>query len=438
MTIPMNYYSTNQQVTPVSFNEAVISGLAPDKGLFMPEQIPVLPQTFIDHLPDLSLTEIALEVARPFVGSEIPDKDLQAIIAQALNFEIPLVELREDLHILELFHGPTLAFKDVGARFMSRVMAYFLKNVGQKVYVLVATSGDTGSAVAQGFYKVPGIDVVILYPSGKVSKVQEVQFTTLGENVTSLEVNGTFDDCQRLVKTAFADASLRNKLYLTSANSINIARLLPQSFYYFFAYAQLRRKYQGPVVFSVPSGNYGNLTAGLFAQRMGLPVHRFIAASNSNDTVPLYLQNGTYLPKPSVATISNAMDVGDPSNFARMSDLFGNSLDAMQAKISGYSLNDSETRKAMKEMQEKYHYTIDPHGAVAYKAFETYKANGGVGHGIILATAHPAKFGDVVKSAIGHSPEIPAQLSSLLNKPKKSVPMNNAYESLKDFLLTSL
>ncbi|QHT71008.1 threonine synthase [Rhodocytophaga rosea] len=433
----MNYYSTNKQIAPVSFNEAVISGLAPDKGLFMPEQIPVLSQSFIQSLPDLSFVEIATEVASHFIGQEIPEKDLQTLIADAFNFDIPLVELREDLHILELFHGPTLAFKDVGARFMSRIMAYFLRNVGQKVYVLVATSGDTGSAVAQGFYKVPGIDVVILYPSGKVSKVQEVQFTTLGENITALEVNGTFDDCQRLVKTAFADVNLRNKLYLTSANSINIARLLPQSFYYFYAYAQLRRKYKGPVVFSVPSGNYGNLTAGLFAQRMGLPVHHFIAASNSNDTVPLYLQKGTYLPKPSVATISNAMDVGDPSNFARMSDLFGNSLPSMQQQISGYSLSDAETRNAMKEMRDKFQYTIDPHGAVAYKAFETYKANGGEGHGIILATAHPAKFGDVVESAIGKQPILPEQLATLLNKPKKSIPMSNSFEGLKEFLMSN-
>lgn len=431
----MNYYSTNQQTNPVSFNEAVISGLAKDKGLFMPDHIPALPNSFINRLPDLSLLEIATEIALPFIGQEIPEEDLRAIIAEALDFEIPLIKLREDLYILELFHGPTLAFKDVGARFMSRIMSYFLRNVQQKVYVLVATSGDTGSAVAQGFYKVPGIDVVILYPSGKVSKVQEVQFTTLGENITSLEIDGTFDDCQRLVKMAFADASLREKLYLTSANSINIARLLPQSFYYFYAYAQLRRTYSGPVVFSVPSGNYGNLTAGLFAQRMGLPVHRFIAASNANDTVPLYLQNGKYFPKPSVATISNAMDVGDPSNFARMSVLFEDSLSLMQKHVTGYSLNDMETSQAMKEMQDAYNYTIDPHGAVAYKAFETYKASQGQGHGIILATAHPAKFGDVVENATGRTPHIPEQLATLLYKPKQSLRLANTYEGLKHFLL---
>jgi threonine synthase len=405
----------------------------------MPDHIPVLPESFFQKLPFLTLPEIAKQVARHFVGNEISEQALDAIIEDALNFEIPLVELREDLHILELFHGPTLAFKDVGARFMSRIMAYFLKDVGQKVYVLVATSGDTGSAVAQGFYKVPGVEVVILYPSGKVSKVQEMQFCTLGENITTLEVKGTFDDCQRLVKTAFSDTQLREQLYLTSANSINIARLLPQSFYYFYAYAQLRRKYAGPVIFSVPSGNYGNLTAGLFAQRMGLPVQHFIAASNANDTVPLYLQNGTYLPKPSVTTISNAMDVGDPSNFARMSVLFEHSLALMQAQISGYSLNDAETRRAMQEIKNNYNYLIDPHGGVAYSAFEAYKQRYGTNaHGIILATAHPAKFGEVVENALGITPPIPKQLAVCLTKSKKSFPLEANYGSLKQLLLNRM
>jgi threonine synthase len=435
----MQYYSTNLQTPPSSFQEAVIAGLAKDKGLFMPENIPVLPESFFQALPQMSLPQIAKEVARPFVGDEIIKEDLSLIVEEALNFDIPLVQLDENLHILELFHGPTAAFKDVGARFMSRVMAHFLGDIGKKVYVLVATSGDTGSAVAQGFYKIPGIDVVILYPSGKVSKVQEMQFCTLGENITALEVDGTFDDCQRLVKTAFADEQLREKLYLTSANSINIARLLPQSFYYFYAYAQLRRKSAEPIVFSVPSGNYGNLTAGLFAWQMGLPVHRFIAASNANDTVPLYLNGNQYSPKPSVATISNAMDVGDPSNFARMRALYDDSLQKMQSTISGYSLTDAETRDAMQEVYERYHYIIDPHGAVAYKAFTTYQQQEPHGvQGIILGTAHPAKFGEVVKHALQQEPPIPQQLADCLNREKKSIPMKADSESLKNFLLNSM
>jgi threonine synthase len=346
------------------------------------------------------------------------------------------VQLDANLHVLELFHGPTAAFKDVGARFMSRVMAHLLREVEKKVYVLVATSGDTGSAVAQGFYKVPGIHVVILYPSGKVSKVQEMQFCTLGENITALEVEGTFDDCQRLVKTAFANPELREKLYLTSANSINIARLLPQSFYYFYAYAQIRRKSSEPVVFSVPSGNYGNLTAGLFAWQMGLPVHRFIAASNANDTVPLYLNGNSYLPKPSVATISNAMDVGDPSNFARMRTLYDDDLQKMQSTISGYSLSDAETREAMQEVYRQYNYILDPHGAVAYRAFQNYqKQEKQAVQGIILGTAHPAKFGEVVTEALHVEPPMPPQLASCLNLEKKSVPMEASFEALRDYLL---
>jgi threonine synthase len=402
----------------------------------MPETIPALPESFFQQLPDLSLPQIAKEVARLFVGDEIIKEDLSLIIEEALNFDIPLVQLDTNLHVLELFHGPTAAFKDVGARFMSRVMAHLLREVEKKVYVLVATSGDTGSAVAQGFYKVPGIHVVILYPSGKVSKVQEMQFCTLGENITALEVEGTFDDCQRLVKTAFANPELREKLYLTSANSINIARLLPQSFYYFYAYAQIRRKSSEPVVFSVPSGNYGNLTAGLFAWQMGLPVHRFIAASNANDTVPLYLNGNSYLPKPSVATISNAMDVGDPSNFARMRTLYDDDLQKMQSTISGYSLSDAETREAMQEVYRQYNYILDPHGAVAYRAFQNYqKQEKQAVQGIILGTAHPAKFGEVVTEALHVEPPMPPQLASCLNLEKKSVPMEASFEALRDYLL---
>lgn len=432
----MQYYSTNLLTPPTTFQKAVIEGLAKDKGLFMPEHIPALPDDFFKRLPEMSLPQLAKEVALPFIGDELVKEEIAQIIEEALNFDIPLVQINENTHILELFHGPTAAFKDVGARFMSRVMAHLLKDVGKKVYVLVATSGDTGSAVAQGFYKVPGIDVVILYPSGKVSKVQEMQFCTLGENITALEVDGTFDDCQRLVKTAFSDAHLREKLYLTSANSINIARLLPQSFYYFYAYAQLRRKSSDPVVFSVPSGNYGNLTAGLFAQQMGLPVHHFIAASNANDTVPLYLNGNPYSPKPSVATISNAMDVGDPSNFARMRTLFSDSLQKMQQHITGFSLKDEETRQTMQDIFEQYQYIIDPHGAVAYRAFQLYQQqNTQAVQGIILGTAHPAKFGEVVKDTLHIDPPIPTQLASCLDREKKSIPMAASFEELKTFLL---
>jgi threonine synthase len=336
----MQYHSTNRQVLPATFEQAVIDGLAKDKGLFMPESVPALPAAFFADLPSLSLGDIARKVARLFIEDEIPEAVLGQLAEEALNFPIPLVSLAPHLHVLELFHGPTLAFKDVGARFMSRVMAHFLRGVDKKVYVLVATSGDTGSAVAQGFYNVPGIEVIILYPSGKVSRVQEAQFATLGNNVTALEVEGTFDDCQRLVKTAFSDAALREELYLTSANSINFARLLPQSFYYFYAYGQLAAKVRDPeVVFSVPSGNYGNLTAGLLAEKMGLPGAAFLAASNANDTVPEYLTTRTFRPRPSVATLSNAMDVGDPSNFARMQRLFGDSWEDMQKRIRGYSFH---------------------------------------------------------------------------------------------------
>ncbi len=432
----MQYFSTNQQILPVDFRQAVIDGLAKDRGLFMPEEIPALPASFFQALPDLSLREIARNVAWLFIEKEIPGPVLGQIIEEALNFPIPLVSLEPNLHILELFHGPTLAFKDVGARFMSRIMAHFLKDTEKKVYVLVATSGDTGSAVAQGFYKVPGIEVIILYPSGKVSRVQEVQFSTLGHNVTSLEVDGTFDDCQRLVKTAFADATLREEMYLTSANSINFARLLPQSFYYFYAYAQLAGRVPNPeVVFSVPSGNYGNLTAGLLAEQTGLPVQSFLAASNANDTVPEYLTTRTFRPRPSVATLSNAMDVGDPSNFARMQCLFGHSWEGMQTRVSGYSFTDEQTQKAIREVWDKYGYLIDPHGAVGYLAATSYRQMHPATHAVILATAHPAKFSEAVALATGQIPPVPAQLETCLKREKVSVHMANDYGQLRAFLL---
>jgi len=432
----MQYHSTNRQVPPATFEQAVIDGLAKDKGLFMPESVPALPAAFFTDLPALSLGDIARKVARPFIEDEIPEAVLGQLVEEALNFPIPLVSLAPQLHVLELFHGPTLAFKDVGARFMSRVMAHFLRGVDKKVYVLVATSETTGSAVAQGFYNVPGIEVIILYPSGKVSRVQEAQFATLGNNVTALEIEGTFDDCQRLVKTAFADAALREELYLTSANSINFARLLPQSFYYFYAYGQLAAKITNPeVVFSVPSGNYGNLTAGLLAEKMGLPATAFLAASNANDTVPEYLTTRTFRPRPSVATLSNAMDVGDPSNFARMQRLFGDSWEDMQKRIRGYSFTDAQTAQAIREVYDTYGYLIDPHGAVGYLAATDYRKTHRDAHLVVLATAHPAKFADAVESATGQVPPVPPQLGNCLHREKLSLPLANDYLPLKNFLL---
>ncbi len=431
----MNYFSTNGQVPAATFSEAVIEGLAADKGLFMPESIPVLPDAFFQQLPGMSLPEIGFAVAKHFTGDEISETDLKRICEDALNFEIPLVELDAHTHVLELTHGPTLAFKDVGARFMSRVMAHLLKNEKKKVTVLVATSGDTGSAVAQGFYQVPGIEVVILYPSGKVSAVQEAQFCTLGENITVLEIDGTFDDCQRLVKTAFSDTSLREILYLTSANSINFARLLPQSFYYFYAYAQFTKKYPQPFVFSIPSGNYGNLTAGLLAARMGLPVHRFIAASNANDTVPVYLQTSLYQAKSSVQTLSSAMDVGDPSNFARMRALFGDSWEGMKEQIVGWDFSDEATKKAIDEIYQTYQYLMDPHGAVGYLALRKYQKEVEEIPGIILETAHPVKFSEAVTEVTGQNPVIPPSLQVLLTKEKHSIRLSGVYDTFKSFLL---
>lgn len=431
----MRYFSTNRQVPAATFAHAVIEGLAADRGLFMPETIPCLPDSFFNRLPLLSLPEIGFEIARHFVGHEIDAAQLRRICEESLNFDIPLIELDAHTHVLELFHGPTLAFKDVGARFMSRVMAHLLRDEKKKVHVLVATSGDTGSAVAQGFYQVPGIEVVIIYPAGKVSAVQQAQFCTLGENITVLEINGTFDDCQRLVKNAFSDVSLRGLLYLTSANSINFARLLPQSFYYFYAYQQFQKKYQMPFVFSVPSGNYGNLTAGLLAWRMGLPVRRFIAAANANDTVPDYLQSAYYQAKPSVQTLSSAMDVGDPSNFARMRHLFGDSWIEMKEQIAGYSFSDADTRKSMAEIHQKYNYLMDPHGAVGYWALRNYQKKEENLPGVILATAHPVKFAEAVSQATSQQPDVPHSLGILLGKEQKSIPLANDYAALKDFLI---
>jgi len=430
----MKFYSTNHRTEPVSFKEAVIQGLANDRGLFYPESIPELPASFFEKLPELSLPEIACEFLQPYVGNELADTDLRSLLEEALNFEIPLVEITKNVNALELFHGPTMAFKDVGARTMARFLSKFINH--SKVTILVATSGDTGSAVAQGFYNVEGIDVVVLYPKNQVSNIQEKQFTTLGGNITALEVNGTFDDCQRMVKAAFVDSELKQKLNLSSANSINIARLLPQAVYYFYAYGQLRN-HSKSLVISVPSGNYGNLTAGLIAKKSGLPVSRFIASANRNDVVPEYFSTGIFRPRPSLPTISNAMDVGDPSNFARMLEMYGSSLANMKKDISAYSFTDQETLFEMKFVHRRYGYILDPHGAVAHLGLSSYMKNHDV-TGIFLETAHPAKFRETVEEALPVKLELPDRLKNSLEKEKFSVEIGNHRDDLKSFLLDRL
>ena len=420
----------------VSLKEAVLTGIQGSDGLFMPEFIPQLDARFIENIHQHSLQEIAFEVAKLFLNEDVAEREIQSIVKDAMNFEIPLVHLHDNVYTLELFHGPTLAFKDVGARFMARLFAYFLKDDNQQIHILVATSGDTGSAVAHAFWNVPNISVTILYPSGKVSLLQEKQLTTLGGNIKALEIEGTFDDCQRMVKQAFADSDLQANINLASANSINLARLIPQSFYYFWAYAQYVEKHgKSEVSICVPSGNFGNLTAGLFAKRMGLPFHQFIAATNANDVVPQYLSTGTYTPRPSQQTISNAMDVGNPSNFSRIMELYNCDNEAVKQDIVGYAFTDNATRTTMKDVYEKFNYTLDPHGAVGYAAVEVYqKANPNVAC-IFFETAHPAKFGDVVQDATGISPFIPERLSSLVDKEKVAIKMKADYELLKGYLL---
>lgn len=423
----MKYYSTNKSVPEVSYEEAIVKGLPEDNGLFMPERIEALPQSFIDGLKDSSLQEIGYQVASRFIEDEIPEKDLRQIVNETLAFDIPAVEVEKDIYSLELFHGPTLAFKDVGARFLARCLSYFSSKEARKATILVATSGDTGSAVAHGFLGLENINVVILYPKGKVSDIQEKQLTTLGQNITALEVDGTFDDCQALVKKSFLDKPVKAKYHLTSANSINMARLIPQSFYYFWAYAQV--KDDRPVYISVPSGNYGNLTAGLLAQKMGLPIDRYIASANANDIVPNYLSNGIFDPRASVQTISNAMDVGNPSNFARMLDLFKEDVNAFRDHISGYSYTDEETRICMQEVYKQHGYMLDPHGAVGYLGLKEYmKDKDGIG--VFFETAHPAKFGDVVEETINTKIEIPTRLQEYVDKTKVSIEMENSYEEL--------
>jgi threonine synthase len=429
----MKLYSTKNPDKFVSLKEAVFKGLPEDNGLFMPESISKLSKDFIENLKNHTFQSIAFEISRHLLRGVIPDNDLKEIVEKSIDFPAPVVRLDDNTHILELFHGPSLAFKDFGARFMAQLMSYFNKGNDEELVILVATSGDTGGAVAAGFYKTPGIKVVILYPSGKVSLLQEKQLTTLGENVTALEVEGTFDDCQALVKKAFLDNELTNKIRLSSANSINIARLIPQSFYYFEAFKQIDSKGK-PVVFSIPSGNFGNLTAGLFAKKMGLPIHQFIAATNANAVVPKYLKTGNYEPHPSVPTLSNAMDVGNPSNFARMLDLNSSTWNNMKEDIEGYSYDDNATKNAMVEVYEKYNYIMDPHGAVGYLALKDYqKKKDAVG--VILETAHPAKFLDDVESILNRKIEVPERLISLIDKKKESILRGIDYPSFKDWLL---
>jgi threonine synthase len=428
----MNFYSLNKIAPKVTFKDAVIKGLAPDKGLYFPEKITPLSNEFLNNIENFSNEEIAFEVIKQFVADEIPEKELKEIIEETVNFDFPIIAIEENIAALELFHGPTMAFKDVGARFMARCLGYFNKEETAKVTVLVATSGDTGGAVASGFLGVEGVDVVILYPSGKVSDVQEKQLTTLGKNITALEVNGTFDDCQAMVKTAFLDDELIANKNLTSANSINVARWLPQMFYFFFAYKQLKNKHKD-LVFSVPSGNFGNICAGLMAHKLGLPVKQFIAATNINDIVPNYLETGIYTPKPSKQTISNAMDVGDPSNFVRILEIFKNDDIKLKEVLSSYSFTDKETQYAMKEIKEKHHYIADPHGAVGYLGLKKQGIDENA-FGIFLETAHPVKFLNVVDPIINETIELPKQILEVIDKEKVSIKIST-YTELKQFLL---
>jgi len=432
----MKYYSLNKIAPNVSFKNAVLKGLAPDKGLYFPETITPLVKGFFKNIYYFSNEEIAFEVIKQFIGDEIPETDLKKIIKETLNFDFPVVNIEENISTLELFHGPTMAFKDVGARFMARCLGYFNKQEKTaKVTVLVATSGDTGGAVASGFLGVKGVDVVILYPSGKVSEVQEKQLTTLGQNITALEVNGTFDDCQAMVKKAFLDEDLILNKNLTSANSINVARWLPQLFYFFFAYKQLINK-EKDLVFSIPSGNFGNICAGMMAQQLGLPVKQFIASTNVNDIVPNYLKTGIYTPKPSKQTISNAMDVGDPSNFVRILEIYKNDISELKMHLSSYSFTDNETRDAMKLIKNNSNYITDPHGAVGYLGLKKYLETNNNAQGVFLETAHPVKFLDVVEPVINETIELPTQIKEVIDKEKISIKISN-YEELKEFLLNS-
>lgn len=430
----MQYYSLNKTAPVATFKEATIKGLAPDKGLYFPEIIPKQDVGFYTGIENYSNEEIAFKIIQPYVSDEIPSTELKRIVAETINFEIPLKKINEEIFSLELYHGPTLAFKDVGARFMSRCLGYFVKNNNKKVTVLVATSGDTGGAVANGFYNVEGVEVIILYPSGKVSSVQEKQLVTLGNNIHSIEVHGNFDDCQQMVKQAFSDKELNEKLFLTSANSINVARWLPQQFYYLFAWKQWKDKENPPVV-SVPSGNFGNICAGILAHISGMPVKHFIAACNANKVVVEFLASEKYAPRKAVATISNAMDVGDPSNFVRILELFHYRFKDLKNTLSSVSISDEETRQTIKKVYEKEKYLLDPHGAVAYRALHDYLAEHRDQKGYLLETAHPVKFYDVVEPVINEKIPIPESVKGILSKAKLSTTMEAGFDNLKAFLL---
>ncbi|NLI35582.1 MAG: threonine synthase [Bacteroidales bacterium] len=432
----MKYYSTNQKAPSASLEEAVVKGLASDRGLYMPEQIEQLPSSFFEEIDKLSFQEISYRVADAFFGEDVPAEILKEIVYDTLSFDTPLVPVSDHIYSLELFHGPTLAFKDVGARFMARLLSYFIRKEGKKqVNVLVATSGDTGSAVANGFLGVEGIHVYVLYPKGKVSEIQEKQFTTLGQNITALEIDGNFDNCQALVKGAFMDKELNERLTLTSANSINVARFLPQAFYYFYGYAQLKKagKADDHIVVCVPSGNFGNITAALFGKGMGLPISRFIAANNRNDIFYQYLKTGEYKPRPSITTVANAMDVGDPSNFARIIDLYQHSHSKIVNDISGATYTDDEICETVHNTWQQYQYLLDPHGACAYRALcEGLRPNE---TGFFIETAHPAKFLQTIETIIGEKIKIPTRLQSFMAGTKQSIPLSSEFADFKDFLL---
>ncbi|HMJ48470.1 MAG TPA: threonine synthase [Ferruginibacter sp.] len=430
----MQFFSTNRNSPLVDFKDATINGQAPDKGLYFPVQIQQAPPDLIKNISLYSNEAIGYEIIKPYIGESIPHERLQSIVEETLNFPIPLVGITDNIYSLELFHGPTLAFKDVGARFMSRCLSYFVTKRKEKIIVLVATSGDTGGAVANGFYEVEGVEVVILFPSGKVSKVQEKQLTTLGKNIHAIEVKGTFDDCQQMVKDVFSIKHIYKNILLTSANSINVSRWLPQQFYYFFAYKQWKFKDQLPVI-SVPSGNFGNICAGLLAMKSGLPVEHFIAACNSNDMVPQFLETYKYEPKPAIATISNAMDVGDPSNFIRILELFKGDIKALKGVVTAYSIKDDETRNTIKAVYRESKYLLDPHGAVGYRALERYLDQFPFQKGIFIETAHPVKFFDVVEPIIGNSIDIPGQVSRQMGQESQSEMMANNTDALKEYLM---
>jgi threonine synthase len=432
----LRYRSTSREAPLTSLRGAVLRGLAPDGGLYMPAEIARHSPEELEEFRRLPFTEVCFRVVRPFATPDVPEEVLWQVVSEAINFPVNMVSLSPGLHILELFHGPTLAFKDFGARFMARLMGYFVRGETRPLTVLVATSGDTGSAVAHGFLRVPGIRVVILYPSKRISEAQEKQFTTLGENITALEVAGTFDDCQRLVKQAFSDEELNKRTWLTSANSINIGRLLPQMFYHVAAYRQLPVA-SVPLIVSVPSGNFGNLTAGIFAKRIGLPVARYVASTNANDVVPEYLRTGKFHPRAAQATYSNAMDVGSPNNFPRLLDLCRNRLEYVQKEIWGHGATDEQTLAVMKMLHERFGYIADPHTAVGVLGWEAYKReHPEPAQGLVLATAHPAKFADIVMKAIGTAPPLPDRLAAYLKREKLSLPISSTYDEFKQFLLS--